>query len=125
MQKIVLIVLVAAVSISNADAWGGGECPKPDKDNAKYSEACYEATQPPYFVCKNMKPDEWVEKALDSYPRCCGDDLSECKCPVKDYWFFKNKIDSYCAKVEECDPPAIVAADSSVTSGGSVTFLRG
>ena len=123
MQKIVLVVLVAAVSISNADAWGWGECPKPDE--YKYSEACYEATQPPYFVCKDMKPDEWVEKALDSYPRCCGDDLSECKCPVKDYWFFKNKIGSYCAKVEECDPPAIVAADSSVTSGGSVTFLRG
>ena len=123
MQRIVLVVLVAAVSISNADAWGWGECPKPEE--YKYSEACYEATQPPYFVCKDMKPDEWVEKALDSYPRCCGDDLSECRCPVKDYWFFKNKIDSYCAKVEECDPPAIVAADSSVTSGGSVTFLRG
>eukprot|EP00986_Skeletonema_menzelii_P001625 scaffold431_cov142-Skeletonema_menzelii.AAC.14 len=123
MQKFVLIVLFVA-TISKADAWGWGECPKPEAD-AKYSDACYKATQPPSFVCNNMTPDEWVEKALESYPRCCAGDLTECKCPVKDYWFFKNKIDDYCAKVGICEPPAIVASDSSVPSGGSVTFLRG
>jgi len=120
MQKIFLLSLVAVATISGADAWG--ECPTSDTGN--YSEACYKATEPPYFVCINMTPDEWVEKALETYPRCCGVDLSECTCPVKDYWFFKNKIADYCAKVDVCGPPAI-AAEFSESSGGDARFLRG
>eukprot|EP00984_Skeletonema_dohrnii_P025382 scaffold14539_cov78-Skeletonema_dohrnii-CCMP3373.AAC.2 len=72
----------------------------------------------------NMTPDAWVQKALETYPRCCGEDLSECTCPVKDYWFFKNKIADYCVKVEICEPDAI-AAESSESSGGDARFLRG
>mmetsp|Transcript_31121 Transcript_31121/g.45796 ORF Transcript_31121/g.45796 Transcript_31121/m.45796 type:complete len:127 (-) Transcript_31121:62-442(-) len=118
MQKIFLLSLVAVATISGADAWG--DCPQAP-ENSKYSEACYKATEPPYFVCINMEPDEWVEKALATYPRCCGEDLTQCTCPVKDYWFFKNKIADYCAKVEVCEPDAI-ATDSS---GGDTRFLRG
>lgn len=115
-----LVILVA--TLSKADAWGWGECPQPGAD-AQYSDECYKATEPPYFVCKNMTPDEWVEKALESYPRCCGEDLSECKCPVKDYWFFKNKIDGYCAKVNICREPS--STESLVTSVEDARFLRG
>jgi len=122
MQKLTFLFVVVA-TLTTADAWGLGECPQPG-ENATYSEACYKATEPPYFVCKNMTPDEWVEKALETYPRCCGDDLSDCKRPVKDYWFFENKIDGYCEKVELCDPQPI-AADSSVPSVEGARFLRG
>ena len=116
MQKIFLLSLVAVATISGADAWG--DCPT--SNTGMHSEECYKATEPPYFVCKNMTPDEWVEKALETYPRCCEGDLSECTCPVKDYWFFKNKIGDYCDKVEVC-----IDADSSVSSGGDARFLRG
>ena len=101
----------------------------PSMGYAAYSKECYQATTPPPFVCKNMKPDEWVEKALESYPRCCGNDLSECKCPVKDKWWspFKYKIADYCAKVEICNPSADESDTDTVPSdtSGDVQFLRG
>jgi hypothetical protein len=127
MKMFILLFLVAvATLLSGVDAWGEEShddwwelCPHPEA-NSKYSEECYKATIPPPFVCKHMKPDEWVEKALDSYPRCCVDDLSACKCPVKNWWPpFKARIGDYCAKVEICKP--------SVRSGtsGDVPYLRG
>ena len=87
-----------------------GKCPEPPAD-AAYSKECYEKTAPPPFVCKNMKPDDWVKAALDSYPRCCNDDLSECRCPVKD-WVpnFNVKIKDYCSRVETCHPGTSGAA---------------
>jgi hypothetical protein len=46
--------------------------------------------------------NEWVDKAIDSASRCCGDDLSECKCPKKDTEKFFDKIDEYCNGVATC-----------------------
>ncbi len=132
MQMFVLLFLVSvATLLSGAEAWGEESqddwwkyCPQPEA-NSKYSEECYKATTPPPFVCKNMKPDEWVEAALDSYPRCCGDDLSACKCPVKNFWPpFKARIGDYCAKVEICKSSAVESSLPSGTSGDA-PFLRG
>lgn len=83
-----------------------GKCPEPPAD-AKYSKECYANTAPPPFVCKNMKPDDWVKAALDSFPRCCKGDLTECKCPVKNILpSFNSKLKEYCTRVEACNPPA-------------------
>ena len=123
-MKLSLLLFVFAISTeAEAAFWSAAPCPEPEAD-AKYSQECYKATEPPSFVCKNMKPDEWVEKALESYPRCCGDDLSECRCPVKNvYPYFQAKIDDYCAKVELCNPSS---AGFSVSSGATEErFLRG
>mmetsp|Transcript_2817 Transcript_2817/g.5093 ORF Transcript_2817/g.5093 Transcript_2817/m.5093 type:complete len:148 (+) Transcript_2817:98-541(+) len=129
MQKLFLLFL-AAIATGAEASWGEKsnedwykDCPQSETN--KYSEECYKATCPPPFVCDKMTPDEWVEKALESYPRCCGDDLTECKCPVKDVWPpFKAKIGDYCAKVEICEPSATDKSVPSSTSG-DVSFLRG
>ena len=41
---------------------------------------------------------QYFEKYLDIYDRCCGEDLSECKCPVREktWWGLKNKWDKKC-----------------------------
>ena len=128
MQK--LFFLYLATTATGAEVWSEKsnvdwykDCPQPEP-NDKYSEECYKATCPPPSVCNKLKPDEWVEKALESYPRCCGEDLSECKCPVKNYWPpFKAKIGGYCAKVEICRES--LATGSSSSTSGVVQLLRG
>jgi hypothetical protein len=115
LQLVFLLLLVIATA--------NGKCPEPE--NPTYSKECYEATAPPPFVCKNLKPDDWVQAALDSYPRCCEGDLTACKCPVKDWTFFKARIGDYCARVEICkQPPSDDSAGPGDTSGGA-PFLRG
>lgn len=102
-----------------------GKCPEPPAD-AKYSKECYANTAPPPFVCKNMKPDDWVKAALDSYPRCCKGDLTECKCLVKNILpSFDSKLKEYCTRVEACDPPASDDAAEPSSTSGDAPLLRG
>lgn len=109
------------VDVSN---WSG-ECPEPPPD-AKYSKECYANTAPPPFVCKYMKPDDWVKAALDSFPRCCRDDLTECRCPVKNILpSFNSKLKEYCTRVEACDPPASDDAAEPSSTSGDAPLLRG
>jgi len=41
---------------------------------------------------------QYFDKYLSIYDRCCGEDLEECKCPVREltWWGIKNKWDKKC-----------------------------
>ena len=85
---------------------GGAGCHKgcPVDDDENFDVRCLEAAMPPYPICTKLSPAEWVKKAVDGSSRCCGDDLSECKCPVKDSEIFLNKIQAHCDGIEICKP---------------------
>ena len=84
-------------------------CPTSDK----YSEACLQASIPPYPICLSKTVEEYVEQAIQGYNDCCivsEDDMStSCKCPQKNSQKFINKISDWCARAETC-------LDSSVTA---------
>jgi hypothetical protein len=75
-------------------------CPTSDD----YSPECLDAITPPWPIClRHSSAEEWVNIAIDSIPRCCGgDDLPDCKCPMKDSQYFLNRIDDYCDGAEIC-----------------------
>lgn len=73
-------------------------CPTSDD----YDPACVDAIMPPWPICLFHSVDYWVENAIDSESRCCGDDISECKCPHKDTAKFKERIEAYCEGVQKC-----------------------
>ena len=83
---------------------GGADCHKgcPVNDDENFDVKCLEAAMPPFPMCTKLTPAEWVKKAVDGSSRCCGDDLSECKCPVKDSERFLNKIQAHCDGIEIC-----------------------
>jgi hypothetical protein len=45
----------------------------------------------------------YVAKSKEGASRCCGDDLTDCKCPKKDTDKFKDNIGSWCADIATCD----------------------
>jgi hypothetical protein len=73
-------------------------CPRSDD----YSPECLDAITPPWPICLRHSSEEWVNIAIDSIPRCCGDDLTNCKCPMKDSQYFLNRIDDYCDGADIC-----------------------
>mmetsp|Transcript_9993 Transcript_9993/g.15107 ORF Transcript_9993/g.15107 Transcript_9993/m.15107 type:complete len:120 (-) Transcript_9993:314-673(-) len=76
-------------------------CPTDDS----IRQECYDAVTPPLPICLGSTAAEWVAKAIDSSTRCCGDDLTECKCPVKEGVMFKEKIGPFCDAVQNyCMP---------------------
>ncbi len=75
------------------------ECPTSDS----YPESCLDSVLPPWPICKFKTVDDWVACSQDSATRCCGDDLSECKCPKKDTEAFLDKIGDWCAGVATCE----------------------
>merc|ERR1712232_928747 len=66
------------------------------------------------------------EDYIDLNDRCCGDDLSECKCPVREWTCFEHKWECKCEKlaayVEECSEelPNLV---TTLTQLGSFSTL--
>jgi len=76
---------------------GSSSCPKDDT----ISQTCLDKILPPYPICLSRTAAEWVDHAKDSATRCCGNDLSQCKCPVKDTQPFQAKIGDYCKAVTE------------------------
>eukprot|EP01083_Nonionella_stella_P215641 775965_1 len=86
------------------------------------SQACLDAVLPPPMVCAfspGKTAQDYVDHAKDSATRCCGDDISACKCPVAGEAPFQAKIGDYCKAVaEDCDKPV---EDATVTAG----YLRG
>lgn len=74
------------------------ECQKDDS----YEKACLESAIPPWPICKFKSTKDWVEKAKDGASRCCGDDMSECKCPSNETKTFKKKIGPWCEGVSKC-----------------------
>lgn len=81
---------------------GGSEnhegCPTDDSFDPK----CLESVMPPYPICNKLPASEWVKKGIDGASRCCGEDLSECKCPVKDSEKFLDKIGPHCEGIKTC-----------------------
>jgi len=75
-------------------------CPKDDSLDPK----CLENIIPPWPICLFHDVDYFLSKSLDGSSRCCGDDISECKCPKKDTDKFKSKIGEWCAGVATCAP---------------------
>ncbi len=75
------------------------ECPTDDG----YPQSCLDKVIPPWPICKFGSVDQFVEKAKDGASRCCGTDLSECKCPKKDTDKFLNEIGAWCDGVSTCD----------------------
>ena len=59
MQMLFLVLLVVVATLSGAEAWGEKSSHDDWSKDCPYSKECYQATPPPPFVCKNMKPDEW------------------------------------------------------------------
>ena len=106
---IAAISTVLYVSFSNNDASDSPffQCPTDDS----YLPSCAENVIPPWPICKSKSFDEWVEKARDCASRCCGGDLSECKCPKKDTDKFLDRIDEWCDGVYSCDDAVSVVAD--------------
>mmetsp|Transcript_10732 Transcript_10732/g.22778 ORF Transcript_10732/g.22778 Transcript_10732/m.22778 type:complete len:116 (-) Transcript_10732:175-522(-) len=68
----------------------------------QFNEECLAAVTPPFPICLKKSAADWVTQAQDAAPRCCGDDKSACRCPVKGSPEFWNKIDGYCAGVGKC-----------------------
>jgi hypothetical protein len=98
-KNIICAVLYLAFVGSVESKWlAYFDCPTSDD----YSPQCLEIVTPPWPICLLKSSHEWVDKAIDSASRCCGDDLSECKCPKKDTEKFLDKIDEYCNGVATC-----------------------
>lgn len=74
------------------------ECPTDDS----YPQSCLDSAIPPWPICKFHTAESWVDSAKDSATRCCGDDISECKCPKKDTQRFQDRIDEWCDAVLTC-----------------------
>ena len=87
-------------------------CPKDDR----FDPQCLANAMPPYPICTKKTAQEWVESAIDGASRCCGKDLSECKCPVKDSEKFLNKIASHCKGVALCKTQTVEEAKVSLSS---------
>ena len=74
------------------------ECPTSDS----YPQTCLDNVIPPWPICKLGSVDHWVEHAKDGATRCCGDDLSQCRCPKKDTKTFLDTIGAWCDGVSTC-----------------------
>jgi len=99
LKNIVRSLVFLAFLGSVESKWlGCFSCPTSDD----YSAECVENITPPWPICLLHTTDFWVDKAMDSATRCCGDDLSECKCPKKDTRKFLDRIDDYCDGVATC-----------------------
>lgn len=103
MMKIGFAVVLLSLLAFGANQAGFLDCFKcPTSDD--YSHECLEHVLPPWPICLSNDAEYFVEKAKDSVPRCCSDDLSECRCPKKDTPKFLDKIDDYCEGVQKCMP---------------------
>jgi hypothetical protein len=103
MMKIGSIVVLLSLLAFGANEAGFLDCFK-CPTSVYYSDECLEHVLPPWPICLSHDAEFFVEKAKDSAPRCCSDDLSECRCPKKDTPKFLDKIDDYCEGVQKCMP---------------------
>ncbi len=97
---ILVVITVASVTIfySEADC-PFFECPTDES----YPKTCLDNVIPPWPICKFGTVEKFVAKAKDGATRCCGDDLSACKCPKKDTDKFLDEIGPWCDGVSTCD----------------------
>jgi|EP01083_Nonionella_stella_P088805 hypothetical protein len=110
----ILFAFVSVASLLLLQVSSGSKCPIfecPTDDSI--DPACLDSAIPPWPICKFGTVDDFVSKAKDGATRCCGDDISECKCPKKDTDAFLDKITSWCDGVSKC--PSDTTEDAAIT----------
>ena len=65
-----------------------------------------------------------MQRAFDSHDRCCGDDLSECRCPRKNSDRFDLKIDDFCESAVVCIATASSPFTNEETAGTASSKLN-
>lgn len=95
------ILLLGLVVVASQGAALTG-CPTDSAIDA----ACLEAVTPPFPICLQKSASEWVAHSRDSSTRCCGNDISQCGCPVKNGAAFQAKIGPHCTAIAEHCPAA-------------------
>ena len=101
-RSILLIYAAVVVSATEETDIHWGHCTEFDCPSDPAFGECQNKLQPPFPICCKKTVAEWIESAKDSATRCCGGDLTDCKCPVKDKPKFLNKIPDYCSAVAAC-----------------------
>ena len=101
-RSILLICAAVVVSTTEETDIHWGHCTEFDCPSDPAFGECQNDLQPPFPICCKKTVAEWIESAKDSATRCCGSDLTACKCPVKDKPKFLNKIPDYCSAVAAC-----------------------
>ena len=98
--KILVLVTVLLLKAVEAKSWlSCFHCPTSED----YSFECRHGVIPRWPLCLMYTVDDWVDMAIDSSTRCCGDDRTDCKCPKKDTWRFKKRIGDYCEAAKQCE----------------------
>ena len=101
-RSILLIYAAVVVSATEETDIHWGHCSEFDCPSDPAFGECQNKLQPPFPICCKKTVAEWIKSAKDSATRCCGGDLTDCKCPVKDKPKFLNKIPDYCSAVAAC-----------------------
>ena len=102
-QFLLSLLIIATISPIESKWLSCFNCPTSDA----YGPQCLDSVTPPWPICLLHSVDYWVDSAIDSATRCCGDDLSECNCPKKDSPDFLAKIGAYCDGVATCDDQSV------------------
>lgn len=103
---VVVAVSAGGVQVAEDNPWWKSSCKKCPTDPT-YSSDCLSGVIPPFPICCGRdSAKEWVEHAKDAATRCCVDDMSKCKCPIKEEHKFQDKIGAYCSAVVACSSPS-------------------
>jgi hypothetical protein len=98
-RPIVLSLLVTLLASSaQAGLFAFCSCPTDDR----YSAECLKSSIPPWPICLFHDAEYFVEKAEDGATRCCGGDITDCRCPKKDTEKFQEAIGEWCDGVKTC-----------------------
>ena len=124
-RSLLLFVLFSTSDASSwlSNLWSKCSCPTDDS----YSAECLKSAIPPWPICLcgSHSAKYFVDKAVESAGRCCGDDLSKCTCPVKNSTCFQDKIGAWCDGVETCSNNVVAALPVEEQEAVSQQLLRG
>lgn len=98
MRSFLLSLLVAALASPSQAFLDCLKCPSDDSLDPK----CLINIIPPWPICLFYDLNYFLAKAVDGSSRCCGDDISGCRCPKKDTDKFKDRIGDWCKGVATC-----------------------
>ena len=105
LSYVVVAVSAEGVQVAEDNHWWKSSCKCPTDPN--YSDECLSGVIPPSPICcGRASAKEWVDHAKDAATRCCADDMSKCKCPIKEENKFQDKIGEYCSAVVACSSPS-------------------
>ena len=70
--------------------------------DVNYHDTCH-ILMPPYPTCLAGTLSQWVGYALhDGGPDCCGNNLTNCTCPIKGSEHFAMAIEYACSEIHSC-----------------------